>query len=72
MSTTTNIQPATILFDKHEGVATITLNRPAARNALNNAMCDELLAALVDIAADSQCASCSSKPMARCSAPARI
>ena len=52
MSTTSNIQPATILIDKIEGVATITLNRPEARNALNHAMCDELLAALADIAAD--------------------
>ena len=43
---------STILFDKKDGVATITLNRPEARNALNNAMCDELLAALADIAAD--------------------
>ena len=42
----------TILFDKIDAVATITLNRPEARNALNHAMCDELLAVLADITAD--------------------
>jgi enoyl-CoA hydratase len=36
----------TILVDVREGVATITLNRPESRNALNLAMCDALLAAL--------------------------
>ncbi len=32
----------TLLLDKHEGVATITLNRPAARNAFNLTMAREL------------------------------
>ena len=32
----------TLLLDKHEGVATITLNRPEARNAFNLAMAMEL------------------------------
>lgn len=35
----------TILVDVREGVATITLNRPESRNALNLAMCEALLAA---------------------------
>ena len=41
-----------VLTSKTDGVATLTLNRPEARNALNNAMCAELLAALMDCAAD--------------------
>ncbi len=35
----------TVLFEVRDGVATITLNRPESRNALNFAMCGELLAA---------------------------
>lgn len=35
----------TILVEAKAGVATITLNRPESRNALNLAMCDALLAA---------------------------
>lgn len=35
----------TVLVDVRDGVATITLNRPERRNALNLAMCDALLAA---------------------------
>jgi enoyl-CoA hydratase len=35
----------TILVDVRDAVATITLNRPASRNALNAAMCDALVAA---------------------------
>jgi enoyl-CoA hydratase len=35
----------TLLVESREGVATITLNRPESRNALNLAMCDALLAA---------------------------
>ncbi len=41
-----------ILFSVDAGVATITLNRPDARNALNSAMCSELHAACRAIAAD--------------------
>ncbi|MGH8688219.1 MAG: enoyl-CoA hydratase/isomerase family protein [Burkholderiales bacterium] len=35
----------TLRVDVHEGVATITLDRPEARNALNTAMCEALIAA---------------------------
>ena len=42
----------TILLDQRDGVATLTLNRPQARNALNNTMCGDLLAALMALAAD--------------------
>ena len=43
---------STLLLENHDGVATLTLNRPAARNALNNAMCGDLLGALMALAAD--------------------
>lgn len=42
----------TVLYSVDEGVATIVLNRPAARNALNSAMCDALLAATAAASAD--------------------
>jgi len=35
----------TIRYDVKNGVATITLNRPESRNALNRAMCEDLVAA---------------------------
>lgn len=35
----------TVLYAAADGVATITLNRPGSRNALNRAMCEDLLAA---------------------------
>lgn len=41
-----------VLFEIQGDVATITLNRPASRNALNLAMCEELLAAAQVAAAD--------------------
>jgi 2-(1,2-epoxy-1,2-dihydrophenyl)acetyl-CoA isomerase len=34
------------------GIATLTINRPDHRNAMNSALCDELLVALTDIAED--------------------
>jgi enoyl-CoA hydratase len=43
---------AEVLLDKHAGVATLTLNRPAQRNALTPAMADEMVAALSEIEAD--------------------
>jgi len=42
----------TVLYGVKDGVATITLDRPASRNALNLAMCAELLAAAQSAAAD--------------------
>ena len=41
-----------ILFSVADGVATVTLNRPQSRNALNRAMCEELIAAMSMTAAD--------------------
>ena len=38
----------TILFDVHEGVATLTLNRPAAANSLNKMMAEGLMAASIE------------------------
>lgn len=43
---------ATIRLDRRDGVATLTLDRPAQRNALTPAMADEMLAAFADIDAD--------------------
>ena len=43
---------STLLLERNDGVATLTLNRPEARNALNMAMCADLLAACMDLAAD--------------------
>jgi enoyl-CoA hydratase/carnithine racemase len=42
----------TIEYAVTEGVITITLNRPEARNALNRPMCEELIAATLAAAAD--------------------
>ena len=44
---------STVLYSVESGVATIMLDRPEARNALNGAMCDELCAAAARAAADS-------------------
>jgi len=41
-----------VLLSKHEGVGSITLNRPAARNALDTSAKKALLMALRDVAAD--------------------
>jgi enoyl-CoA hydratase len=43
---------STLLLEQKDGVATLTLNRPEARNALNNAMCGDLLSTLMALAAD--------------------
>jgi enoyl-CoA hydratase len=42
----------TVLYESKGGVAAITLNRPESRNALNLAMCEELLDAAQRAAAD--------------------
>ncbi|MGH7393326.1 MAG: enoyl-CoA hydratase/isomerase family protein [Candidatus Rokuibacteriota bacterium] len=45
---------ATLTLDREGPIATITLNRPGARNALDMAMRRELLAALDDVEADAE------------------
>ena len=42
----------TIIIERTKGVATVTLNRPEARNAINRQMAEDLLAAFRDLAAD--------------------
>jgi 2-(1,2-epoxy-1,2-dihydrophenyl)acetyl-CoA isomerase len=42
----------TITYEAKDGVATVTLNRPDAANALNNAMAEELQDALKQVAGD--------------------
>ncbi len=44
--------PATILLDRSDAVATVTLNRPAVLNALNLQMLDELSATFAELDAD--------------------
>ncbi|MGH7136051.1 MAG: enoyl-CoA hydratase-related protein, partial [Pirellulales bacterium] len=43
-----------LLIDLQDGVATLTLNRPQRRNALNEALLEQLAAALAHLAGDSQ------------------
>ena len=42
----------TILLDVQDRVATVTLNRPDSRNALNSLMCAELVQAMQWLAAE--------------------
>jgi enoyl-CoA hydratase len=44
----------TILYEKQEAVATITLNRPAKRNTVNLQMRDEMIRVLEDAGSDDQ------------------
>jgi len=44
----------TIIYDKAEHVAAISLNRPEARNGITPKMLDELFEAVQDAAADKQ------------------
>ena len=60
----------TIPYAVADGVATITLNRPEARNALNRAMCEDLIAAAPRRPTTTTCGSCWCAPTGRCSAPA--
>lgn len=41
-----------VLFERRDGIAWITLNRPAARNALTRDMCTELAAMIAELRAD--------------------
>lgn len=41
-----------VLVSRHEGVATVTLNRPAARNAISGALLGALRRAMADLGAD--------------------
>jgi len=41
-----------IIYEKSEGIATITLNRPEALNAFSKEVVDEVLQALEDVKAD--------------------
>ena len=43
---------STILFEKEDGVATITFNRPEALNALSVPMVEETAAAIADASKD--------------------
>lgn len=43
---------STILLSKEDGIATLTINRPKALNALNSTVLDEMSAAFDDLAAD--------------------
>ena len=55
METTATVSTQTdapVLLDRHDGVATVTLNRPRQYNALSNAVLDELQRMLDTIATD--------------------
>lgn len=45
-------QPTVLLSRDDDGVATLTLNRPARKNGIHRAMVDEIIAALAQVGAD--------------------
>jgi len=55
MSYEERVSESTILIAEEKGVRTVTLNRPARRNALTHAMRDELIAALRAASDDASC-----------------
>ena len=48
----------TVRYGVEGGVATLTLDRPEARNALNRAMCDDIVAATAAARDDARCGWC--------------
>jgi len=52
VETARTLDKTVLLRERHGPVAILTLNRPAARNSLSEALLDALTAALADIAAD--------------------
>ena len=44
-----------LIFDRHESVTTITLNRPEVHNALDRALSDELNRAVRQVRDDRKC-----------------
>jgi 2-(1,2-epoxy-1,2-dihydrophenyl)acetyl-CoA isomerase len=57
-------------FELADGVATITLNRPDAANAIDLALARELMQVAIRCDEDPTCAPCCSRARARCSARA--
>ena len=47
-----SIQLETLIVERNEGVVTVTMNRPARKNAANGTMWRELLETFEDVAAD--------------------
>ena len=47
-------QLKTLIVERDEGVVTVTMNRPARKNAANGTMWRELLATFDDVATDRQ------------------
>ena len=60
-----------VLYAVADGVATITLNRPEKRNALNSALCEGLLQAATSAAADERWTTYTGASAARARAIAR-
>src|SRR6266852_7623032 len=41
-----------VLYDRHDGIATLTLNRPETLNAMNEALMGEIERVLIELEAD--------------------